>query len=127
MNVEIQKKPAIARTERGLSISGTRITLYDVMDYLKEEYPPKFIRAMLNLTEMQLNVALSYIEENRDRVEEEYQFVLKQAEEIRQYWQERNREHFARIAQTSPAGKEVARAKLQEQKSKRTAKYGVRE
>jgi len=31
---------AIIRTERGLTIAGTRITLYDVMDYLKAQYPP---------------------------------------------------------------------------------------
>ena len=27
----------------------TRITLYDVMDYVTAEYPPKFIRGMLNI------------------------------------------------------------------------------
>jgi hypothetical protein len=27
-------KAAIIRTERGLTIAGTRITLYDVMDYV---------------------------------------------------------------------------------------------
>jgi hypothetical protein len=39
----------IIRTERGLTITGTRITLYDVMDYLKAQYPPKFIRDAFNL------------------------------------------------------------------------------
>ena len=32
-------QPAIIRTERGLTISGTRITLYDVMDYVAAQYP----------------------------------------------------------------------------------------
>jgi hypothetical protein len=31
----------IIRTERGLTIAGTRITLYDVMDYVTAQYPPK--------------------------------------------------------------------------------------
>jgi uncharacterized protein (DUF433 family) len=92
-------QPGIIRTERGLTIAGTRITLYDVMDYVTAEYPPKFIRGMLNLTDEQINAALSYIEANRAEVEAEYQTVLQEAEEIRQYWEERNREHFARIAQ----------------------------
>jgi len=35
---------AIIRTERGLTIAGTRITLYDVMDYLKAQYPPIVLR-----------------------------------------------------------------------------------
>jgi uncharacterized protein (DUF433 family) len=85
-------QPGIIRTERGLTIAGTRITLYDVMDYVTAQYPPKFIRGMLNLTDEQVNAALSYIEANRAEVEAEYQIVLQEAEEIRQYWEERNRE-----------------------------------
>ena len=61
---------SIIRTERGLTIAGTRITLYDVMDYVTGQYPPKFIGAMLNLTEEQVNaeiyaVGLSIIEIER--------------------------------------------------------------
>jgi len=41
-------QPIIIRTERGLTISGTRITLYDVMDYLTAKYPPKFIRSLFD-------------------------------------------------------------------------------
>ncbi len=66
---------AIIRTERGLTIADTRITLYDVMDYVTAKYPPKFIRAMLSLTDEQVNVALSYIEAHRAEVEEEYLVV----------------------------------------------------
>jgi hypothetical protein len=29
----------VMRKEKGLMITGTRITLYDVMDYLKAQYP----------------------------------------------------------------------------------------
>jgi uncharacterized protein (DUF433 family) len=110
---------AIIRTERGLSISGTRITLYDVMDYVKAQYPPKFIRSLFDLTEEQIDVALSYIEQNRAEVEAEYQVVLQQAEENRQYWEDRNREHFARIAAMPPkAGREALWEKLRAQKAK---------
>lgn len=119
MNSTSNGKAAIIRTERGLTISGTRITLYDVMDYLTAHYPPKFIRSLFDLTDEQLNVALSYIETNRAEVETEYQVVLKQAEENRQYWEERNREHFARIAAMPPKpGREALWAKLQEQKAR---------
>ena len=113
----------IIRTERGLSIAGTRITLYDVMDYVTAEYPPKFIRGMLNLTDEQVNDALFYIEANRAEVEAEYQTVLKEAEEIRQYWEERNHEHFARIAAMPPKpGREALWAKLQAQKARHESK-----
>lgn len=118
------KPAAIVRTERGLSINGKRITLYDVMDYMKAEYSPKFIRNLLNLTESEINVALSYIEENRSEVEAEYEMVLEYAEEIRQYWEERNRDRLAEIAKMPPPpGKEAAWEKLQAQKARTKAKY----
>jgi hypothetical protein len=31
-----------------------------VMDYVSAEYPPKFIRSMFNLTDEQVNAAMSY-------------------------------------------------------------------
>ncbi|MEG3924618.1 MULTISPECIES: DUF433 domain-containing protein [unclassified Microcoleus] len=112
-------QPTIIRTERGLTISGTRITLYDVMDYLTAQYPPKFIRSLFDLTEAQMDVTLSYIEANRAAVEAEYQVVLRQAKEIREYWEERNREHSARVAAMPPKpGREALWAKLQEQKAR---------
>jgi hypothetical protein len=42
-------KTDIIRTERGLTIAGTRITLYDVMDYVTAQYPPKFIQGLFDL------------------------------------------------------------------------------
>ena len=70
------EQTAIIRTERGLSIAGTRITLYDIMDYVTAQYPPKFIRGLFDLTESQINAALAYIEANCADVEAEYQMVL---------------------------------------------------
>ncbi|MBD2058304.1 DUF433 domain-containing protein [Oculatella sp. FACHB-28] len=113
---------AIIRTERGLTIAGTRITLYDVMDFLKAQYPSKLIRDKLNLTDTQINAALAYLETNRTQVESEYQEALHVREEIRQYWEERNREHFAKTATVAhKPGQEALWAKLEEQKAKRTS------
>lgn len=115
----LSQKPAIIRTERGLTIAGTRITLYDVMDYVIAQYPDEFIRLLFDLTEVQINAVLSYIKENRDEVEREYEIVLKQAEENRQYWEKRHQEHFARLEVIpSKLGREKLWAKLQAQKAK---------
>ena len=113
-------EPAIIiRTERGLAIAGTRITLYDVMDYVTENYPPKFIRAMLGLTDEQVAAALFYIETHRAEVETEYQFILKETEELQQYYEEENRDRVTRIAAKSPKpGREEIRAKLEAEKAK---------
>ncbi|MDX2239685.1 MAG: DUF433 domain-containing protein [Leptolyngbyaceae cyanobacterium bins.302] len=112
----------IIRTERGLTIAGTRITLYDVMDYLVGQYPPKFIRGLFNLSEDQINAALAYIKTNRAEVEAEYQIVLKESEELRQYYEERNRDLVARLAVKPPKpGMEAVWEKLKAQKAKHQA------
>jgi uncharacterized protein (DUF433 family) len=109
----------IIRTERGLAIAGTRITLYQLMDYIHAGYPPKLIRHKFLVTDEQFEAAMSYIEANRAEVETEYQIVLREAEEIRQYWEERNREKFAQIAAMPPKpGYEAAWAKLKKEKAK---------
>ncbi|MEM8502794.1 MAG: DUF433 domain-containing protein [Cyanobacteria bacterium P01_D01_bin.1] len=114
------QQPAIIRTERGLTITGTRITLYDVMDYVTAQYPPKFIRGLFNLTDEQVNAAFNHIEANRAEVEAEYQIVLRESEALRQYYEERNRDLIDRLAAKPPRpGMEIAWKKLQEQKAKR--------
>jgi uncharacterized protein (DUF433 family) len=114
------EQATIFRTERGLTIAGTRITLYQLMDYIHAGYPPKFIRHQFYITDEQFDAAMYYIETHRAEVEAEYQIVLKEAEEIRQYWEERNRERFAQIAKMPPPpGREAAWAKLQERKARR--------
>lgn len=110
---------AIISKERGLAIAGTRITLYDVMDYRKAQYPPKLIREKLGLNDEQIHAALAYIETHRVEVEAEYEKYLRTAEEIRQYWEDRNRERFAQIAARPPKpGQEALRAKLQAWKAR---------
>jgi len=123
MTAHQKEQDIIIRTERGLSIAGTRITLYDVIYYLKVEYPRKYIRDAFILTDKQIDGALDYIETHQEAVEEEYQAVLRQSEEIRQYWEQRNREHFAHIAAMPPRpGHEAARLKIIEQRTRREAR-----
>lgn len=71
----------IARTERGLAIAGTCITLYEVIDYIEAQYPPRFIGGILKLNDEQLNAALSYIEANRAEIDKEHKLSLKKRRE----------------------------------------------
>ncbi|WP_375499033.1 DUF433 domain-containing protein [uncultured Nostoc sp.] len=113
------EKARIIRTERGLTIAGTRITIYDVMDHLKAGWASKLIPNWLPLTEEQLDAALSYIDTNRTEVEAEYQTVLQEAQEMREYWEEKNRDRLAEIAKMPPKpGQEKIYAKLQAWKAK---------
>ena len=122
MSLYQDNKPAITRTERGLTISGTRITLYQIMDYIHASYPRHLIRHQFYLTDEQFDGAMSYIDTHYEEVESEYQTVLQQAEEIQDYWQEKNKERIANISKLPPKP-EYASAwqKLQARKAKRAA------
>jgi uncharacterized protein (DUF433 family) len=112
-------QPTVVRTDRGLSIAGTRITLYHVMDYVKAGWAPQAIQDWLSLTGEQITDVMTYIAEHREEVEAEYQQVLQEAEEIRCYWEERNRERLAEIAALPPSPEQAAlRAKLAAWKAK---------
>jgi uncharacterized protein (DUF433 family) len=122
MSLYHDNKPAITRTERGLTIAGTRITLYQIMDYIHASYPRHLIRHQFYLTDEQFDAALSYIEAHYEEVESEYQIVLQQAAEIQNYWQERNKERIANISTLPPKSEYVsAWQKLQARKAKRAA------
>lgn len=117
---EDTQQPTVVHTGRGLSIAGTRITLYNIMDGVTAGCPPKLIRDRFDLTDQQIADVLAYIADHQIEVEAEYQQVLQQAEETRRYWEERNRERFARIAALPPKPEQAAiRAKLAAAKAKR--------
>jgi uncharacterized protein (DUF433 family) len=112
-------RAAIVRTERGLTIAGTRITLYDIMDHLAVGWTPKLILNWLPLSEEQLNAALSYIAANQTMVEADYQTVLQETQERREYWEGKYQERLAQIAKLPPKpGQEEVYAKLQAWKAR---------
>lgn len=112
----------IVRTERGLTISGSRTSIYDVIDFLKADYPPTLIRDTFNLTDAQIKAALFYIEEHRTEIEAEYQEILQTREGIYRYWEERNHDRFINITRTFHSPKQEALwAKLEAQKVRRRA------
>jgi hypothetical protein len=103
-----ERGPTVVRNERGLSINGTRITLYDVMDYVRAGLQPEEIREWLPLTEPQVDEVMEYIAAHRAEVEAEYDQVLARAEENRRFWEERNRDRLASIAAMPPKPEHAA-------------------
>src|SRR5688572_25053605 len=95
----LQTTPTVVRTaERGLTVGGTRLTLYDIWDCLNGGWSEEETRETFRLTEQQMADVLAYIEEHRDEFLAEYEQGLKEAEETRRCWEERNRERLAEIA-----------------------------
>lgn len=82
----------VRRTDRGLCVAGTRISLYTIMDSLKAGRTPAYICQWMLLTESQVNDAVRYIEENRESFEAEYAEVVRYSEELEKYYRERSRQ-----------------------------------
>jgi hypothetical protein len=89
------------------------------MDYVTAGYSPNLIQERLKLTDRQIADVMAYIEQHRAEVDTEYQQVLREAEENRRYWEERNREHLEAM-RALPATPEQAaiRAKIADHKRK---------
>ena len=103
----------IIETGRGPTIAGTRITLYDVMEYLKDDWHPKHIAMRLRLTPEQIAGAMAYLKEHETEMEQRYADMLRRAEEERRYWEERNKDRY-KLPGGPPANYKIAigRARL---------------
>lgn len=118
----VNEQDTVIRTGRGLTIAGTRITLYTVLDYLYADWPPKLIQQWLDLSDQQMSDVLIYLEDHREEVEQEYKLVVQQADELRQYWDKRLQEHLAQQPKKSlTAEQAILRAKFQAWKAQRQA------
>jgi uncharacterized protein (DUF433 family) len=63
----------IIKTGRGPEIAGTRMTVYDVIEYYKTGWHRDMIAAILSLSSQQVEAAIRYIEENHDEVMASYE------------------------------------------------------
>ncbi len=61
---------------RGPELAGTRITVYDVLDYHELGWHREMIADTLELSSQQVEVALRYIAEHRDEVMADYAEML---------------------------------------------------
>ena len=100
----------VIQTERGLTVKGSRLTLYDILGAMKKGESLKNIRDIYELTDEEMLDVLDYIRIHQEEVEKEYQEVLESAERNRKYWEDRNRELMGKTYQQ----REMIRAKLRE-------------
>jgi uncharacterized protein (DUF433 family) len=71
-----EREPAIIDRGRGPEIAGTRITFFDVMDYLTDGWHRDRIATLFRLSSRHVQVAIDYIESHRAEVEAEYQRII---------------------------------------------------
>jgi len=68
--------PAIIDRGRGPEIAGTRITVYDILDYTSINWHPNSIAILFHLSTEEVLCAIRYIEEHKGEVMAEYQEIL---------------------------------------------------
>jgi uncharacterized protein (DUF433 family) len=66
-------EPKIVETGRGPEIAGTRLTVFDVIEYYKTGWHRDMIAVTLDLSSRQVEAAIRYIEEHRDEVMARYE------------------------------------------------------
>lgn len=73
-------EPVIHDRGRGPEIRGTRITVYNVLDYLIAGWPTQRIAALFRIGSREVEAAVAYIEEHRAEVMANYARILERAE-----------------------------------------------
>ena len=68
---------------RGPEIAGTRITVYDVMDYLKHGWHRNRIAALFRLSSRDIKAAIDYIEQHHEEVAAAYESILQRHRDFR--------------------------------------------
>ena len=63
-----ERESKIINIGRGPQIAGSRITVYDVMDYLKHNWHRDRIAMLFRLSSRDIQVAIDYIEAHRERL-----------------------------------------------------------
>jgi uncharacterized protein (DUF433 family) len=61
---------------RGPEIAGTRITVYDILDYYLKNWHHTAIAATLRISSAQVKAAIAYIEQHKEEVMANYQEIL---------------------------------------------------
>ena len=64
---------------RGPEIAGTRITVYDILDYTSIGWHHTAIAAMFRISSRQVQAAMQYIEEHKEEVMAHYQEILERS------------------------------------------------
>ena len=75
---------------RGPEIAGTRITVFDVMDYLREGWHRDRIASLFRLSSRDIQAAIDYIEQHREEVEADYQQIVERHRNYQYFFYEKH-------------------------------------
>ncbi|MEK6751350.1 MAG: hypothetical protein AABZ00_03710 [Chloroflexota bacterium] len=104
----------VIRTQNGLTVNGTRLNLFHIMDEMQGKNSLKNVRDIYELTDEEMLDILDYMHLNKEDFEKEYKQILRSAEENRKYWEKRNKE----VSKANYKQHEATITKLQEWQEK---------
>ena len=77
----VEMAARIIHRGRGPEVEGTRVTVYRILDFVREDSAADRIATELHLTAAQVRVALDYIAVHRSDVEAEYDQILQRVQQ----------------------------------------------
>jgi len=95
--------PIVTGTIQWPTIKNTRLTLFDLMDQLKEGLAPHYVANWYHLSTSEMDEVMRFLAEHTAELEQAYAEANAYAEEQRRYWTERNQPLLERdISQFPP-------------------------
>jgi uncharacterized protein (DUF433 family) len=95
--------PVVTGTMAWPTIKNTRLTLFDLMDHLKQGLPPQFVAHWYQLSAEEMDEVMHFLKEHETEIERSYAVANARAAEQRRYWEEKNRHVLARdLSQLPP-------------------------
>lgn len=94
----LRNRYQILETDSGLQISESRVMLFDVMEAHNEGDSIYQIAQTLNLTPLQVQIAVDYIEAHRAKLEPEFTRAIQLRNEREAYYRKQNEAVWERIA-----------------------------
>ena len=96
MSTTTSTTPLIVETGRGPCIAGRRTTVYVIYEHLQSGLDREFIKKHLLLTDAQLDAAIAYIAQHKNKIEKDYAEIVRRSEDSQEYYEQlyRGRSRF---------------------------------
>lgn len=84
------------------TMKNTRVTLFDLMDHLKQDVPPHLVAHWYDLTRAEMDAVEQFLKAHEADIERAYAAANDRAAAQRDYWEARNRDVLARDVRQLP-------------------------
>ncbi len=111
----------MVQTQKGWCIAGTRLTVYDVLFYVRQGWSGNRIQQWLRLSDRQLTEALQLIAEQQSVIEADYQAIIHYDQEKQTFWLTRGLPALSNSNFSAPPGREVFWDTLHRKQAERRA------